>query len=164
MTFKSIDEVFDGTLKLPGRGGKIYSIPEGDAEIGLWCTSLVSTAQQLQQGVELDPDTVPQMRFEGAQETAIQRRILGEELYAEMVADGLGKPTLDFIVSTVVIWHALGRDIAEHYWNAGGDGAVFQRAANRAARRGHKTSTSGAAVSTTPLRSSGSGTKSRKAK
>lgn len=145
MAFKNLNDVFDPRLPLP-IGGKLYYVPEGDAETGLWCTSLVAAAATVADGGEPAPPGV-QLRFEGRAETAVQRRLLGEELFAELMADGIGKPTLDFITQTVVIWHAFGRDMAEKFWNAGGDSVDFQRAQSRAGRRARSTtSTSGAAA------------------
>jgi hypothetical protein len=162
MAFKSFDEVFDPSLKLPGPGGEIITIPEGDMEIGLWCVKVVTAAQALHEGQEIDGDP-PQLRFEGAAETAIQRRLLGEENYAKLARLG-GKATLDLFATTVIMWHALGRETAEMYWNAGGVPEDFLPAANRAARRARSTtSTSTGAAKKTPPRGSTTGTRSRKA-
>jgi hypothetical protein len=163
MAFKSFDEVFDPSLKLPGPGGEIFTIPEGDMEVGLWCVSLVTAAQALHEGQELEGPP-PTLKFEGAQETAVQRRLLGEANFARL-SEVAGKATLELFASTVVLWHAFGREMAEQYWNAGGQPTDFLPAANRAARRSRSTtSTGGAAARKTPSRASTTGTKSPKAK
>jgi hypothetical protein len=164
MPFKSFDEVFDPSLPLPLPGGGTVKIPEGDMEIGLFCVRLVTMAQAVHEGQELtEGDAPPQLRFEGAAESALQRRLLGEEAYALITERG-GKATLELYTSTVVLWHAFGRETAEQYWNAGGQPVDFLPAANRAARRNRsKTSTSTAAAKKTPSQVSGTGTRSRKA-
>lgn len=160
MAFKSFDEVFDPSLKLPFRG-EIISIPEGDMETGLWCVRVVTAVQALHEGQEIDGPP-PTMRFEGAAETAVQRKLLGEENFARLAELG-GKATLEFFAATVLLWHALGRETAEMYWNAGGKPEDFLPAANRAARRTRSTtSTSTGAAKKTPSRASTTGTKSRK--
>lgn len=162
MAFKSFDEVFDPTLKLPGPDGEIFVIPEGDMEIGLWCVKVVTTAQQLHEGGEIEGEP-PTLRLEGSGDSAVQRRLLGDAAY-ERITEVVGKASLDFFATTVMLWHALGRETAEMYWNAGGVPEDFLPAANRAARRaGSRTSTSTAAVKKTRSRASTTGTTSRKA-
>ncbi len=167
MSFKSFDEVFNPNLELPAppgdeEGGPII-VSEGDMEIGLWCVRVVTAAQAVHEGRELDGPP-PKLRLEGAEETAVQRRLLGEANVAR-ITEHAGKATLEFYTSTVVIWHAFGREMAEHFWNAGGRPTDFLPAANRAARRARSTtSTTTGGAKKTPSRASMNGTKSPKAK
>jgi hypothetical protein len=160
--FKALDEVFSTTLDLPGRDGKIWRIPEGDSEVGLWCVRVFEAASAVANGQE--PDTgspPPQLTFEGAEETSLQIRLLSRPIYDALIAEGYGLATLNFFTQTVIMWHAAGREVAELFWNAGGRPEDFLPAANRAARRQRATSTSTAAAATTKHRASTTGTTSR---
>lgn len=161
MGFKSLDEVYQDYLELPGPGGKKYRIPECDFETGLWCTRAFVAANMVANGHEAPPDA-PQLVLDDDDELSLQRRLLGEELLAELRADGAGKPKIDFFTTTAFFWHAAGRDTAEAYWNAGGRAEDFSPAANRAARRLQARSTSTGAANTTRPRGSTSGTKSQR--
>lgn len=163
MPFNALDQVFDPRLPLPGRNGKVYQVPEGDTELGLWCVRVFAIANAAANGEEIEGDP-PQLRFTGSDQDALQERLFGAELLAELRADGLGRKTIEFMAQTVIFWHACGREVAETFWNAGGRPEDFLPAANRAARRkaAGTRSTSTAAASTTQSARSGSGTKSRK--
>lgn len=160
MSFKAIDQVFDASLPLPaGPGGKIYRIPEPDFETGTWCVRSFLAAQAVHEGREVEE--MPELRFEGPAEEAVQRRLLSSAVYDEMRADGLGPQKINFCVQTVLFWNAAGRDFAEMYWNAGGKPEDFLPAANREARRRRAApSTNTGAAPTTKRQASTNGTSS----
>lgn len=158
MAFKSLDEVYQNYLELPGREGKLYRVPEADFATGLWCTEAFMLAKAVIDGAEIPADA-PQLRLDGDEELAMHRKLLGDELLEELKGDGHGKPTIDLFATTAFLWHAAGREMAEQYWNAGGRAEDFSRGPlNRAGRRHPSTGT--AAESTTKPRASGSGTRS----
>lgn len=165
-SFKPLDEVWERRLgPLPMPDGKAWYIPETDASFGLWCVRAFALVERAANG-EPDPNAgpPPQLVFEGPDEEAFQRRALGNELYQDLVDAGYGLPTINHFTRVAVIWHAQGPEMAEMYWNAGGDAEAFQKAAlesmPRAARRA---STSTAAGSTTKRAVSTNGTRSKRA-
>lgn len=172
MSFKALDQVFDPRLKLPGRldpetgqPSKFYYVPEGDLEVGLWCVRMVLAVGELQRTGKTPEGPPPQLRFEGPQETELQRRLLGDALLAELAADGVGKATVDFMTQVAVVWHSSGIDMAEAYWNSGGNPGDFLRAARRAAQRQQaKNLIATGGANTTRRPASTSGTRSRKPK
>jgi hypothetical protein len=166
MSFKPLDQVWDRRLgPLPMPDGQQFYVPEADSEFGLWCVRAFALVERAANG-EPDPAAgpPPQLVFEGPDEEAFQRRALGHELYEQLRAAGYGLPTINHFTRVAVIWHAQGPEMAEMYWNAGGNAEAFQKAAlqsmPRAARRA---STSTAAGSTTKRPASTNGTRSRKA-
>jgi hypothetical protein len=165
MPFEALDKVWDRRLgPLPGPNGKTYYIPEADAEFGLWCVRAFALVERAANG-EPDPAAgpPPQLHFEGPEEEAMQRRALGAEQLEQLRADGFGLPTINHFTTTAIVWHAQGREMAEMYWNAGGDPARFQTAAlQRLPRAARRASTNGGAASTTKTPGSTSGTRSRK--
>lgn len=164
MAFKALDEVWDRRLgPLPGPNGKIFHIPEVDAEFGLWCVRAFAMVERAANG-EPDPAAgpPPQLVFEGPEEEAFQRRALGAELYDQLRAEGYGLPTINHFTRVAVIWHAQGPEMAEMYWNAGGDPEAFQLAALQSMPRAARRAGTGAANTTKP-RASMNGTKPRKA-
>jgi hypothetical protein len=161
MEFKSLNEVFDGRLALPGKNGKTYHIPEPDQELGLWCTAMMAAGWAASMGEEL-PDKAPPLQLDDDDETALYRRLLGP-VWNELRADGYGFATQKLFAQTALIWIGLGEEQAAIHWNAGGDP---KGQLPRAARR-HPPAQSGStpgtgAASTTQQAGSMSGTKRRR--
>ena len=163
MAFKALNEVFDGRLALPGKDGKIYHIPEPDAELGAWCTAMFTAGVAITMGDE-PPAGVPSLQLDDDDEMALYRRVLGDTL-DELQADGYGHATIKHFGQTAFIWIAVGQESAEAFWNSGGDPkASLPRPLRRGqARQGTASTPRTAAASTTPKVVSTSGTKPRKA-
>lgn len=171
MAFKTLNEVFDGRLALPGDNGKIYRVPEPDAELGMWCTALYAAGLAMHIPEAPTPEHLPALQLDDAGEDAMYRRVLGP-VFAELAEDGYGFSTQRFFAQTAFFWIAAGAEVAETFWNAGGSPKV--EAPNRqerrhppappAAKRATASMRNTAAASTTPQAGSMSGTKPRKAR
>lgn len=154
---KDLDDLLDDRLELP-IAGQVYRIEGPDAEIGLWCQRSVAAGIEASLGRTV-PDA-PQLVFEGQDELDLYRRLLGP-VYDQMVKAKLSHPKIKFVTETVIIWCAIGKASAHAYWNGGGqDGWAGKAQPSRPERRAAaKAGTATGAASTTPRRSSGSGTK-----
>lgn len=157
--FRQLHDVFDARLRLPGRDGKAYAIPEPDRELGLWCTALCSAGLALNLGQELT-DKMPALQLDDEDELALYRRILGP-VWDELEADGLGFPTQKHYALTAFFWIGMGEDAAMTYWNSGGKASAPSRAARRHPQQATASTPSTAAASTTRARASTSGTTRR---
>lgn len=165
--FADLDEFIEDTLTLPS-GGKAYTIPSPDADLGLWCQRLYTLALQINEGqtpspipplkaLPDDPDQTPltaDTKGAVSQDERLYRRLLGP-VWDQLNADGVTWPRIKMICETTVFWVGAGLEVAETYWNSGGNPEALRP--NRKARR--STATGGA--SSTKKAVSGSGTKSR---
>lgn len=165
MAFKALNEVFDGRLALPGKDGKIYRVPEPDAELGSWCTAMFAAGVAINIGEKPPEGGLPPLQLDDDAEDAMYRRVLGQELLDELRADGYGHVTIRLFGQTAFIWIAAGNEAAEAFWNAGGDpkAPAQTRAIKRATRQATGSTRSTAGASTTPRAGSTNGTTSRKA-
>lgn len=159
MVFKPLHDVFDGRLKLPGKDGKIYFIPEPDEELGLWCTAMIAAGYAVNMG-ETITDKMPPLQLDDDQESALYRRILGK-VWDELAQDGYGFATQRLFAQTAFFWIGIGEEAAAAHWNSGGDP---KDSAPRAARRHpspapNASMPSTGAVSTTQPPASTNGTK-----
>lgn len=156
MPFKDLDDFFHDTLDLP-IGEKIYSVPSPPATLGLWCQRVFGAGVGIANGES--PDKIPNMPqfFDDDEERALYERLLGP-VWTQLSDDGVNWERIRLVGMTAFIWIGASRDLAEQFWNSGGDPKAS--ASNRAARRTRSTGTD--AGSTTPIPVSGSGTKSRK--
>lgn len=166
--FRNADEFFDDTLTLPA-GGKEYTIPAPDAELGLWCQRLMSAAWSIQTGGQ--PEDIPPLpalpdeedqtpitataKAEVPADQRLYRRVLGP-VWDQLKADAVSWPKIQLIAQTAVFWIGSGLEMAEQFWNSGGDPEAL--APSRRQRR----STATAGANTTRSRSSGTSTRSRK--
>jgi hypothetical protein len=165
MGFRDLDELLDDGLPLP-ISGKIYRIPPADAELGLWCQRLISLGMAVQMGETL-PEGAPPLTLDDDDENALYRRLLGSRqnaegewvggVFDELIADGVNWERIKIVGQTAMFWVGAGRELAEAFWNAGGDPEAFPPR-----RRPSKASTRTAAGSTTKRAGSTSGTRSRK--
>lgn len=166
MAFKALNEVFDGRLALPGKDGKIYYVPEPDAELGAWCTAMFAAGVAINIGETPPEGGLPPLQLDDDAEDAMYLRVLGKELLEQLRADDYGHSTIRLFGQTAFIWIAAGNEAAEGFWNAGGDpkAPAPTRAQKRAAARQATASTpSTAAASTTRRAGSTNGTTLRKA-
>lgn len=114
MTFKDLGDWAElSALKLP-IGGKVYTIPPADAELGRSAQALVAVGGRIAQGGELD-DHDRQVLGEAGDEIALYQRLLGP-VYDEMSADGVPWRALKHAAMTALIDNAVDRDNAERFW------------------------------------------------
>lgn len=165
--FADLDEFLESSLTLPV-GGRMYVIESPDAELGLWCQRLYTLALQIQQGetpspipplkaLPDDPDQTPITAESNAsvpQDERLFRRLLGP-VWDQLHADRVPWHKIKMVAETAVFWVGAGLELAEAYWNSGGNPEALSP--NRKARR--STNTGGA--NTTKKPASGNGTKSR---
>lgn len=156
-TFRQLHDVFDARLRLPGKDGKVYVVPEPDRELGLWCTALCSAGLALNLGQELT-DSMPALQLDDADELALYRRIL-RTVWDELERDGYGFATQKHYALTAFFWIGMGEDAAMTYWNSGGKASAPTRAARRHPQQQSASTQSTAAVSTTRGPDSTSGTR-----
>jgi hypothetical protein len=156
--------VFDGRLALPGKNGKIYHIPEADAELGAWCTAMFAAGMAINLGEPPPSEGLPPLQLDDDAENAMYLRVLGKELLEQLYADGYGHGTIRLFGQTAFIWIAVGKEAAEAFWNSGGNPKVrAPRDRRRTSAPGTDSTPSTAAANTTRRRVSTSGTKPRKA-
>lgn len=117
--FKSLDEVFDGRLALPGKNGKIYHVPEPDRELGLWCTAMIAAGLAVNMGEEPPREGMPPLQLDDTDEAALYRRVLGP-VWEELRRDGYGFATQRLFAQTGFIWIGAGEAAAMEFWNNGG--------------------------------------------
>lgn len=158
--FGDVTQYFDPGLELTVKG-KDYKIPLPSAELGLWCRTMMavneitdeSTDEQLQaaanQVAKLPPLPGPK---------TMPEHLLGSA-HAEMVADGVEDPYIEFCAMTAFFWIIGGEDAARRYWVSGGRPEA-RGPGNRASRRAAARKTATAAATATPQRASSSGTSS----
>lgn len=156
MAFKDLDEFFDDTLPLPV-GNKYYKIPSPPAEIGLWCQRVLVAGIEIASGEQAG--AVPEMPtiLGDDEEKDLYRKLLGP-VWQELWDDGVSWEKIKHIGQTAFIWVGGSREMAEVFWNSGGDPKA--PAPNRAARRQPASTGTGAAGTTKPA-SSTSTTRSR---
>jgi hypothetical protein len=118
MSFVDLDEFFDDTLKLPV-GGKLYTIASVDAETGLWCQRMLSTAAVVAGGAQVDESDVGDLLLDDDQERDLYRRVLGTT-YDELVTDGVSWERLKHVGTTAFMWAAGNKETAEDFWVTGG--------------------------------------------
>lgn len=161
MGFADLEEFFDDGLHLP-IAGVVYDIPAPDPEFGLYVTAMVSAGRQAALGEDLPAD-LPQLRYEGGEESDMYRRLMGAA-FDKMVANSVPWSRIKLAAETVTLWISGGKSVAEEWWNAGGDPKALMAArlatAPRRERRAVE-STAGAGEPTTKRRGSTNGTKSR---
>lgn len=155
MAFADLAEAFDDALHLP-IDGTVYDIPSPDYELGLWVQAMVSAGISISQGLEGDPDRkIPKLRFEGedgdedSEEARLYARLLGPA-WRRLRDDKVSWPKIKMVAETTVYWIAMGVDVAEQYWNSGGDPkavSLVQRG-NRATRRATASKSTGTASTT----------------
>lgn len=143
MAFEDLDQVFDDTLSLP-IAGKTYVFPGADAELGLWCQRLCSAGMTISAG-EKPVGPLPQLTFDDEEEDALYVRLCGDA-WGDMLTDSVSWEKMKMVAQTVLIWIGSGRELAEAYWNSGGNPEAF---APRRTRRA-STRTAGANVTQQP--------------
>lgn len=170
--FGELDEFFSPGLTLTVRRHE-YVLPLPSGELGLWCRRIAqvagevsdaSTDEELRAASERARervDTLPPLP--GADKLSFEQIMLGVDLHAQMLADGVEDPYIEFCARTAYIWIVSGEASAERYWTSGGRPEALgpgNRAQRRAAARTGGTST--AAAEGTPSAASSSGTTTRR--
>jgi len=149
MVFKPLHEVFDGRLKLPGKDGKIYRVPEPDNELGLWCTAMMAAGLAINMG-EKPGEGMPPLQLDDDDEEALYKRLLGP-VWDELSADGYGFATQRHFAQTAFFWIGIGEEAAMRFWNSGGDPKASAPRAARRQRAAPTASTRSTAVANTTL-------------
>jgi len=163
-------ESFANNIELPIHG-KTYKLPEVSAKLGVRINLIL---EQGREAVEIEernraaaeaakkagkeaptPEPVPDIAEADA--SISTKELLGEELYNQMVEDGI--PSRAIGMASQVIYHdfIFGRDAAEAYWNSDGDPKEVAKTLPAL----NLFSTSGEEESTTKKPASTSGTKSK---
>lgn len=165
--FSDLDEFFSPGLTLTVLG-KEYTLPLPSAELGLWCRRLAETAGDIH-GASTDEDMQAAVSRANARVEALPRlsgdlsfeeRLLGPA-YAEMSANGVPDPYVQFCGQTAYVWIVAGEEAAERYWTSGGRPEAW-RPTNRQDRRAQRTGRSSTAEAAETLTAgSTSGTRSR---
>lgn len=101
-----------GGLKLP-IGGKVYSVPPVDAELGPRLQVVVAAGIDVARGNDVGDDDRKVLDDLGEQQ--LYKDILGP-VYDEMVADKVPWPALKHAAMTVMIDSATDRETAERFW------------------------------------------------
>lgn len=161
--FKALNQVFDARLHLPGPDGRMYTVPEPDRELGLWCQALFAAGLAANFGQEM-PAGAPPIQLDDDAEDAMYRRVLGQALWDEL-GEAYGYTTQRFFALTAFLWIGGGQEVAAEFWNAGGDpkASMPREARRRAARapRSASMQSTGAASTTPPAVSTSTTTRRR---
>lgn len=132
--FRDLDEFFDPSLRLP-IGGKTYTIPPPDAEVGLLVQRLMHAGIAAEAGQEVDSEGLNTLAenvlTRESKDTDLYQRLLGP-VWDELFADKLDWPVIQHVGETVLLWVGAGIDAAQRHWEAGAGEA---EAPNRKARR-----------------------------
>lgn len=157
MVFKDLSEfVAEGGLELPV-DGKVYTIPEADAQTFVWAQRQVQILEASSRGEQVDG-----AQLDDEEEGDFFVRLLGEDAYEQMLADNISSAKLKRVAATVLIWIVADEETAQTVWESGDSpeavaAALEAKQPNRAARRA-----SAAAARTTKPRASTTGTRASK--
>lgn len=144
----------DGDLVLP-IGGKKYRVPEYSAEVGLRVEAVLDAGRRVATGGAVREKH--QQILDDEEEKDLYRDVLGAA-YEQLLKD-VSWPMLRHCALTAMYRFNMSEALAEAHWNRGAGGEVG-KAGSRSSRPATRRTT--AAASTTKLRASGSGTRSRK--
>lgn len=148
MSLRDLDEFFSD-FEVPV-GGKLYAIPDVDAETGIWLTQVMDAGIAVKQGrkAKMPAD------LDDAEERNLYQRCLGAT-FDQLRADGVSWGKIRHIGTTAFVLHVHGRPAAERFWEDGVNPDPEGKArGNRASRRA-----SAASGNATPSRASTNGTK-----
>lgn len=151
--FPQLEGIIPGVLELPV-GDKTYRVKAVDWDTGLFCQAvfnMLTTAVTRQQ-----PATRDTQILDDSEEKQLVDRCLGDDLLAELRADGVPWIQIRHMGMTVYQWTLFGEARALAHWTDRGN----LPALNRAARRRRSTSTSTGRASTTQSSASGTNTTS----
>jgi len=98
----------------------VYVVASPDAETGLWCQRMLTTAAVGAGGHDLSENEVDDLLLDDDQERALYRRVLGS-VYDELIKDGVSWERLKHVGTTAFMWAAGNKQTAEEFWNSGGD-------------------------------------------
>lgn len=140
-----LDEYLDPGLILTVRGRE-YTVPLPSAELGLWLQRIAQAAPDALTAADSDdPDLIADVATRAARiptpeivrDRTLTQIVLGDDLHAQMIADGVPYPHLEHCGRTALWWILAGEQAAAAYWASGGRPEVW-RPANRKARRAKK--------------------------
>lgn len=159
--FGDLDEYFSPGLTLTVLG-KEYTLPLPSAELGLWCRRLAEAAGDIHAAStgEAMRDAVDRAnaRVEAlptlAGDLSFEERLLGP-VHAQMMADKVPDPYVQFCAQTAYVWVVGGEDNAERFWTSGGRPEAWSPANRQERRAAGRTSTGGANATRTPASTSG---------
>jgi hypothetical protein len=164
-TFADLDEFFSPGLTLTIKGRE-YTVPLASGELGLWCRRTAEVAGAITESsgdAEVASAVAAAQALPdppGADRLTLHQRVLGEDLYQQMLNDGLPDAYVVFAGLTAYVWIVGGEEAAQRYWETGGR-PEQPSPANREERRAlHKTG--GAMANATRTPGSSSGTRSRR--
>ncbi len=123
MALKNLRETLqDSLLQLP-IGGKTYTVPEASVETWLWLKVIYDRAPK--PGQDQPEGDAEAEDLANTPETEMHKRVLGP-VYDEMAADGVSMREVRIAGMTASIDTMYGREIAEDYFNAGGNWGNLQ--------------------------------------
>ena len=172
--FGELDQYLDPGLKLTVKG-TVYTVPLPSGELGLWCRrvaqvageiSAASSEEEIQAVAERAAEAAEELPpIPGGDRRPFEVLMLGDA-HAQMLADAVPDPYIQFCARTAYLWIVAGEEAAERFWTSGGRPEA-PSPANRAERRalqraGSSTTTSTGEARTTPSPGSGTGTNSRR--
>lgn len=161
MALKDLDAVLGDGHKLPLRG-KTYTVPHASAHVALRFQRFIEIAARAKEaketGAEVTISDEDRLVLSDAQERDLITQALGDDLYAELVEEGLTYEHLKMFGFYSLFHAVFGPEKAEAYWNSGGKAPAPNRAARRTATR-----TRTGAATTTRKRASRTGTTTPKA-
>lgn len=163
----NLDQYLDPRLILalpgPDEVERDYAIPLPDSVLGLWCRRIAETAGEVNSA-----STDEELREAAARaeelpslpgDLSFEEQLLGSA-YAQMLADRVPDPYVQFAAKVVYVWIITGEEGAERFWKAGGRPPA-PGPGNRAERRAATRTNSTAPAAGIPRQGSSSGTTSR---
>lgn len=132
---------FGFTLSLRVDADHVYEVPSPSVEVGAYVvemgealetvTRILTADAELPEEEQRGEDAVPENVQERVKQIAERapkvlttkgqfRAYLGDEVYEQMVADGMPFEVVKLAVATVSVWVQSSRDVAIEYWNNGG--------------------------------------------
>lgn len=109
------DDGFD-TPPMPSKKfkqGKSYHIPSPDAETGLFLSAITELAFKQQNGTPITEEDANRLKLKNKEESDFSAKVLSQEVYDEMLADGVKWEHLRRIVQYAFIYFSVGDEAAD---------------------------------------------------
>lgn len=109
------DDGFDTPL-MPSRKfkeGKSYHIPSPDAETGLFLAAITELAVKQQNGVAITEEDAKRLKLKNKEESEFSAKVLSQEVFDEMLADGVRWEHMRRIVQYGFIYFSIGAEAAQ---------------------------------------------------
>lgn len=133
MAFKVLEEFLGDSLELPVRCNdgetRTFVIPSPPVDDGLRVEKIMAEGLRAAEGGA----PLNSQALDDQEEIDLYRLALGSAF--DEIRAHVGWPRFQHIAKTAVMWITGGLDIAEQFWNAGGDPKALAPPQNRAARR-----------------------------